>query len=171
MEYVKVRTVYCDMDGVLADFSGHFHTLFGMDADNMEDPQLWNLIDEYGKFKFFLELPWMPGSEQMWKYITNNFMHVKILSALGKSDSIDKQTTKGKRAWLSKHIPGLRDQDIILVENKHKKRHYSKPGDIIIDDRPVVIQEWNHKGGIGILHKNAQDTIKILEKHLYDEVE
>jgi 5'(3')-deoxyribonucleotidase len=165
------RTLYCDMDGVLADFIGHYNALFGGDyIHEVPDDILWSNINQYGKAKFFAELPWMEGSKEMWKYIENNFLNVKILSALGKSDLIDKQTSIGKRTWLSKHIPSLSEENIILVQNKHKKRHYSRPGDIIIDDTPLVIHEWRNKGGIAILHKNANDTIQRLEKYVYEKI-
>lgn len=171
MEYIKVKTTYVDMDGVLADFEGYFKQLFDINSDSIEDRKMWELIENYGKSKFFEELPWMSNGKDLWNFISNNFMRVKILSAIGKSDATDRQTTKGKRSWLAKHIPSLRDQDIIFVENKYKKQYYSKPNDIIIDDRPVVIEEWNKRGGIGILNINARDTIKKLQKYIYDEIE
>jgi len=144
MEEYK-RIVYVDMDGVLADFDRGFYEITGISTDNLADDELWARIDAYGKAKFFSELPWMDGGKEMWNFITENFLDVKILSALGKSDKIDKQTIQGKTAWLRHHIPSLHSNDIILVDNKHRKRHYSKPGDIIIDDTPVVIQEWVKK--------------------------
>ena len=159
------RIVYFDMDGVLADFDGAFYKLFGKTTD-VGDEELWRLIETYGKARFFMGLPWLPGSEQMFKYAYDNFLQVKILSATGKSDAVDGQTTKGKLAWLRHHIPSLRMDDIILVPNKHKKRHYSKPGDIIIDDNETVIQEWTRKGGIAIFHKTAPETIEILKKYV-----
>lgn len=160
------RIVYVDMDGVLANFDKGFYEITGLDTDSVEDTQLWAAIEKHGKSKFFSELPWMPGSQEMWKFITDNFLKVKILSALGKSDKIDRQTTQGKLAWLRHNIPSLQLDDIILVENKHRKRHYSKPGDIIIDDTAVVIQEWIKKGGIGIFHKSANDTIAQLKRYV-----
>ena len=160
------RTVYVDMDGVLADFERGFYDLTGISAENVSDPELWAAIDANGKAKFFSELQWMDGGKQLWSFVTENFLKVKILSALGKSDRIDRQTTQGKLAWLRHNIPSLRQDDIILVENKHRKRHYSKPGDIIIDDTPVVIQEWVKKGGIGILHKTASATIAELKQYV-----
>ncbi len=99
-------------------------------------------------------------------FTTDNFLRVRILSALGKSNKIDNKTSLGKLAWLRHNIPSLQLDDIILVENKHKKRHYSKPGDIIIDDTPLVIQEWIQKGGIGILHRTADDTITKLKQYI-----
>ncbi len=165
MEEYK-RTVYVDMDGVLADFDRGFYEISGVSSDNVSDEELWAKISAYGKAKFFSGLPWMPGGKEMWNFIEQNFLTVKILSACGKSDKIDRQTTQGKTHWLLHNLPSLRSSDIILVDNKHRKRHYSKPGDIIIDDTPVVIQEWVKKGGIGVLHKTAQDTIGQLKRYV-----
>ena len=159
-------TVYVDMDGVLADFEGGFYKLAGIEVNNISDPEMWARIGAYGKAKFFSELEWMAGGKELWQFITNNFLKAKILSALGKSDKIDKQTTQGKLTWIRHNIPSLQMNDIILVDNKHKKRHYSKPGDIIIDDTPIVVQEWVQKGGIGILHKTASNTIAELNQYV-----
>ena len=160
------RSIFVDMDGVLADFEGGFYKISGISIENMSDPEMWAKIDAHGKAKFFAELEWMSGGKELWQFIMNNFLKVKILSALGKSDKIDKQTTRGKLMWIRHNIPSLQLDDIILVDNKHKKRHYSKPGDIIIDDTPVVIQEWIKKGGIGILHRTASDTIARLKQYV-----
>lgn len=169
METIKVKTIYCDMDGVLANFKGHYQELFGKNPDTTPDPELWNDINTHGKAKFFEELPWMPGGQELWKFMTDNFMRVKILTALGKTDKVDKQGSRGKRAWLAHHIPNLMDKDIKMVINKHQKQWYSRPGDIIIDDTPLVIDEWNAKGGTGILYQNANQAITELKKHLYEE--
>lgn len=173
---MKIRHIFVDMDGVLADFEGFYEKMFGKNVNikhepfNLPDEELWGNIDKYGKSKFFENLPWINGSKEMWDFVVKNFVRVKILSALGKTDKIDKQTSQGKYAWLSHHLPELRDQDIILVENKHRKRHYSRVGDIIIDDTPVVIQEWRHKGGTGILFESAGKTIEELKKYVYEEI-
>lgn len=160
------RTVYVDLDGVLCAFDNGFYNLTGLTTRQVTDSELWARIDAHGKSKFFSELEWEPGGRDMWKFIIDNFLQVKILSSLGKSDIIDKQTTRGKMEWLKKNIPTLSSEDIILVQNKHKKKQYSKPGDIMIDDTLVVIQEWIQKGGIGILHKTAMETINKLKQYI-----
>lgn len=171
------RIIFVDLDGVLCDFRGYFKQLFGWvlpknDVDKFPelDKKMWNDINEYGKSRFFEELPWITGSKSMWSFITDNFVNIKILSALGKSNNEDDLTRKGKMMWLTKNIPKLREDDILLVANKHKKRHYSKPNDIIIDDTTVVIEEWESKGGIGILFINANDVISKLEKIVYEKI-
>lgn len=160
------RIVYFDMDGVLANFEGHFQELSHLNIDSVSDEELWKIIEAHGKRKFFSELPWMPGGKQMWDFAIQNFLQVKILSALGKSDAKDHQASAGKLLWLNKNIPSIRESDIHLVPNKHVKKHYCKSGDILIDDTQIVITEWIHKGGIGILHKTSIDTIKRLEKYV-----
>ena len=160
------RTIFCDLDGVLCDFDRSFYEITGRTSDSVQDQELWAAIDAHGKAKFFSELPWMPGGQELWKFVTDNFLKVKILSALGKSDKIDKQTTQGKLAWLNHNIPTLSTDDILLVQNKHRKKHECKPGDIIIDDNLVVIQEWNSKEGIGILHRTAAETIAKLRRYV-----
>ncbi len=84
------RIIYVDMDGVLADFDRGFYEIAGISTDSISIDELWARIDAYDKAKFFSELPWMCGGKEMWNFITENFLDVKILSALGKSDKIDK---------------------------------------------------------------------------------
>ena len=108
----------------------------------------------------------MPEGQELWEFVNQNFLIVKILTALGRSDAIDKQTTLGKRMWLRKNISDLQDDDIIMVKNKHQKRHYSNSNSIIIDDNVTVIQEWTKKGGIAILHRTTPETISKLKKYI-----
>lgn len=171
------RIVYVDMDGVIANFHGYFKELFGWDIPKISsdkkpeiDTKMWDQINGYGKSKFFEELPWISGSQSMWHFIIDNFVNVKILSALGKSDVEDGLTKKGKLLWLQHHLPNLKDEDIILVVNKHQKKHYSRTGDIIIDDTPSVIEDWNNKGGHGIFFKNAEDVINQLTHYVYKSI-
>ena len=164
MDDTYKRTCFVDLDGVLANFDRGFYEITGKDSENVQDQELWAAIDAYGKARFFGELPWMPDGKELWNFVSSNFLKVKILSALGKTDN--DLTAKGKLQWLRHNIPTLQLDDIILVKNKYKKKHYCKRGDIMIDDAPIVIDEWSKKGGIGILHKTTQDTINILKKYV-----
>lgn len=168
------RIIYCDMDGVIVDFHGGFEKLPGAEGLSVDDYEskygensIWKVINPYGKVKFFSELPWHgKGGQQLWGFITNNFLNVKILTALGKSDAQDKETSRGKLSWLKRNIPTLAEKDIIMVPNKHAKKHWARPGDILIDDTDICINEWVKKGGIGFLHTSGPDTIRKLEKYV-----
>jgi hypothetical protein len=65
-----------------------------------------------------------------------------------------------KIQWLNKQ--GI-DIEPIVVTNRSKKGEYATATSILIDDTADVIDTFNEKGGIGILHKNATNTIKLLE--------
>jgi len=162
------RIIFCDLDGVLVDFKQGALNLGvdigGQDKPHPNEDKLWQAVDAYGKDKFFANLPWMPDGQQLWRFINENFLDVKILTALGKSDKKDNLTRKGKGEWLQKNIPELRLRNVHMVPNKHAKKHYASPGDVLIDDTDICINEWLTKGGIGILHKNTQETIQRLAK-------
>lgn len=167
------RIVYVDMDGVIVDFNNGFKKLPGSNGltskqydERYGENSIWDVINVYGKIKFFSGLPWMSDGMKLWSFVHTNFINVKILTALGKSDKQDKKTSSGKRMWLKLNIPDLDDEDIIMVPNKFAKRHYARPGDILIDDTNVCIDGFNRKGGIGILHKNANSTIQRLKKYV-----
>ena len=164
------RTVYVDMDGVIADFARAAAEIgFPVppgDKVNPNDDAMWEKINSLGRDKFFANLNWTPDGKKLWDYVNNNFLNIKILTALGQTDKKDGMTSKGKKTWLHRNIPMLNEKDIIMVPNKHAKRHYARPGDIIIDDTKVVIDGWERKGGIGIHHKTTDDTIRKLEKYV-----
>jgi hypothetical protein len=48
--------------------------------------------------------------------------------------------------------------------NRANKQLFAGPNRILIDDMKQTIDEWNAKGGIGIFHTSAADTIKQLKK-------
>lgn len=168
------RICYFDMDGVLAAFNKGFSMLKGsggVTADQYknsvgEEDAIWPIINAYGRDKFFAGLPWEEGGREMWDYASDNFLNLKILTALGKTNQSDKLSSKGKMSWLHRNLPMINTNDIIMVPNKHSKKHYAKPGDILIDDTDVCINEWVKKGGIGILHKNSKDTIRQLGQYI-----
>ena len=67
---------------------------------------------------------------------------------------------KEKRVWMENHFSGMYDRFICKVE----KYEEAQPNAILIDDRAKNIGPFIEHGGLGILHKNPQDTIKQLEK-------
>lgn len=56
-----------------------------------------------------------------------------------------------------------RDEDVTELENELENR---RKNFILIDDTPKKVVDWQNAGGIGILHKNASDTISKLRKLL-----
>ena len=52
----------------------------------------------------------------------------------------------------------------LILSPRANKQDYAKENSILIDDLKPTIDEWNAKGGIGILHTSAESTIKQLKE-------
>jgi len=151
--------IYCDMDGVLCDFDKRFKDL---NPEKLSAAQyqtkygtekLWDFIDEENKVKFWVGIPWMPDGKTLWDYIKDK--KPTLLSAPSKKPA----SRLGKRLWVKNNLPGTP----LILASAEKKQNYSGRNKILIDDRPDNIEQWRSKGGIGILHISAQDTIKQLQ--------
>jgi hypothetical protein len=149
--------IYCDMDGVIADFDARFRELAKMSPDQYEEKygveKFWNFIDNEIGVRFWVGIPWMQDGKQLWEYIK------KYKPTLLSAPSRNNESRLGKRLWVKKHIPGTK----LVLASRANKQDYAKPNAILIDDRPDTIIEWENKGGIGILHKSAEETIQKLK--------
>ena len=149
-------TIYCDMDGVLVDFDQGYKNLTGKsteEANAQGDETFWNPIKQAGA-GFWIKLKWMPDGKQLWDFIKP--FNPDLLSAPSREES----SKIGKRVWKKNNLP---DTKLILTPARFKQK-YSGENKILIDDREDNIQQWKDKGGIGILHTSAADTIKQLKE-------
>ncbi len=96
----------------------------------------------------------MPDGKQLWDYIKQ--YNPSLLSAPSK----EKSSRIGKRVWVKHNLPGVK----LILANAVDKQKFSGENQILIDDREKNIEQWRSKGGIGILHISAADTIKQLKE-------
>jgi hypothetical protein len=148
--------IYCDMDGVLADFEGGYKELTGIDLQNEFKPEgekFWDPISKAG-IGFWAGLKWMPDGQQLWDYIKK--YNPSLLSAPSKEDS----SRIGKSVWVKKRMPGTK----LILRSADRKKEFASPNSILIDDMKKNIDSWEAAGGIGILHTSASSTINQLKK-------
>jgi hypothetical protein len=162
MELGKLREdeteyqIYCDMDGVLADFERGYEELTGIDLKGEFKPdgeEFWDPIKQAG-VKFWVGLKWMPGGQQLWDYIKPH--NPKLLSAPSREES----SRIGKYVWVKRKLPGTK----LLLRSAFRKKEFANPNSILIDDRIKNIESWEQAGGIGIHHTSTENTIKELKK-------
>ena len=165
--------IYCDMDGVLTDFSGDFMKLAKHlgEADISERDDVpnnaaaryekqhgseafWSVV-ESGGLKFWSDMSWNPGGKKLWSYISR--YDTEILSAPSKR--VLETCIKGKKMWVSRL-----GSPKIHFRSKEKKREFANKNSILIDDLKSNISEWKASGGIGILHRNVNNTISQLKE-------
>jgi len=155
MEY----KIFSDMDGVLTDFDERFKKyskgiMPSAYEKQMGKDKFWELVDETGGVAFWAGMPWMADGKKYWDYIKN--YDVELLSSPSRSDT----SRLGKRLWVRNNMPGIK---LNLAQAKDKQ-NYAAPNYILIDDRTSNIEEWRAAGGIGILHRTAEETIQQLKK-------
>jgi len=151
-------TIYCDMDGVLVDFVKGYYELTGVDTTNYVNstPEFWQPVDEQGP-AYWANLDWTRDGQQLWSYIKK--YKPNILSSPSRSLT----SRVGKEAWVQIHIPKSQYKELFLYP-RHEKQLFAGENKILIDDLAKTIDEWNDKGGIGILHTSAANTITQLKK-------
>ena len=145
------------MDGVLVDFEKGYKDLTGVSTKQFPkgDNSFWQPISDAGA-EFWANLPWMPDGQELWRYIKK--YKPNILSA----PSQDPSSKIGKEAWLKMNLQNSFKKAYFY--NRANKKLFAGPNRILIDDMKQTIDEWNAKGGIGILHTSAANTIKELKK-------
>ncbi len=145
--------IYCDMDGVLVDFNKGYYELTGVDLEgrHLNDTNFWDPINKAG-YDFWINLKWMPDGKKLWSHIEK--YGPELLSAPSRQND----SRVAKHDWVKRELPGVH---LILRSAKNKKEFAAK-NHILIDDRVDNIMDWVGAGGIGILHKNAKDTIEQL---------
>ena len=96
----------------------------------------------------------MPDGKQPWNYIKP--YNPSLLSA----PSMEESSRLGKRLWVRNNIPGTK----LILRSAEQKQEFANPNAILIDDRTSNIEQWRAKGGIGIMHTSANETIKQLKE-------
>lgn len=153
--------VYCDLDGVVANFDWKFMSISnGITCDDYVEKygyeKFWKLIHSHG-VNFWESIPLMRDANKLWGVIKR--FNPIVLTAIPDRDA--EIPTKGKITWIKKNLGGNVPYIICLRSEKQK---YVSENSILIDDLPKNIEEWEAAGGIGILHKNANSTIAQLKK-------
>lgn len=158
--------IYCDMDGVVADFEARFEHFSGLSPDDyraevakkygekLVNKMFWDLIDNQIGVRFWRGIPWTPGGKDLWAYIKP--YNPTLLTAPSYADA----SKIGKTLWVKDHIPGTK----ILFKSAETKSDLAEPNAILIDDREDTIMRWKSKNGIGILYLNTDQAINELKQ-------
>ena len=186
----KKFRLYCDMDGVLCNFDQRFMTMlndkdFGgkhyrtEELEGLTAPsdfeakfgkeEFWKFIDEICGKKFWAEMNWTPGGQQLWNAIST--YKPSLLTA----PSRNMISRIGKRSWVKSHLVPS-PEGIIFKYSAYKQEQAAadvKNGlePILIDDRRDIIDRWQDAGGIGIYHPKNGDPSQVISriKKLYGE--
>jgi 5'(3')-deoxyribonucleotidase len=148
-----MRTIYIDMDGVVADFDTVAQEIMQATAEERRQAQQngrwpdhkWQQI--LTQQNFYRILPRMPQADQMMalarRFRDELGWRLRMLTAIPKNNDFP-ECYQDKFDWMAEHYPGIR---VIFGPYSEDKQHHCRPGDILVDDRKSNIEQWRARGG------------------------
>lgn len=165
-----ITELYVDLDGVMANFEKRAIEISGIFPES--DPgnkqlkrDFWKSINNYARAgnKFFEEMEMMPDAAELWEFLVAIPVPKIICSATGYIATAGSE----KREWVRRHLGAETAATAIFVRESRMKAEHATPTRILIDDRNKSIGPWVDRGGIGVLHTSARDTIEQLKEYRY----
>lgn len=151
--------LYLDMDGVFANFVKGVEDLCGMNFETTTDKGLiWKKINKASTF--WAQLEWLEEGRVLWDFIKQHRSSFKLISMLTGWPVGDQKGIREKTEWAHREMQKMP----VLVTKRKDKAQYADARSILIDDHPENIQLWQEKGGVGILHVTAEQTIAELKR-------
>ena len=159
------RKCYLDLDGVMVDFDSEItkHTPF--ETYTQENAkEIWKYLEKVPNL--FLNASRMPNSIELFDLLVRRFgINLEILTALPLITGNLVTAHRDKREWVANRLSPV--VQVNAVQHWSHKKYFCRPNDILIDDSPRNIKDWESVGGIGILFDKSMDCDKI--KSLLDE--
>ena len=176
--------VYCDLDGVLADFDKGVINLLGKPANKVVRGTMWKTIAR-SNVPFYENLDWTKDGQRLWEQIRH--LQPDILTGVPyhKSSRIEKYNWCKQKLGIDcdklHHVDmasGYRDHEsvngnvpkedvtnIITCWSNNKSKQCIKRGSVLIDDREDLRQSWEDAGGVFLHHTDTENTIQKLKSH------
>jgi 5'(3')-deoxyribonucleotidase len=158
-----MTTLYLDMDGVVADFDEYAARTLGIPPSQGIYPnEVWyKLATNSRLYRDLIKTPYADELVFQCSIIAKQQGYeLKFLTAVPKGNDVP-WAFYDKVIWAQKYFPGI---PVMFGPFSKDKYVHCQPGDILIDDRTSNIEEWRVAGGLGILHKDFNDTLAQLSK-------
>ena len=149
-------TLYLDMDGVLCNFDKAYRTFDPLKDDRKK---FRSAVMEYHIFE---DLEMMSDAHVLLTYVDSlkdfKDITIEILTSMGTFDVVQgNEAKRQKQVWLDKHgIPYKAN----FSRSKEEKSLFANEESILVDDSIGCIRPFAAKGGHGILHTSAVDSVQ-----------
>ena len=154
-----IEKIYIDCDGVLANFDKRKAEVEKVHPEMANSTkEFWNALASVDRLYYHMEM--MPDASALMMYLESLDVPLAILTAIPLPKTIP-TAEADKKAWVRENIGPI---EFHIGPFAKDKQRFSKPGMVLIDDNTKNIDEWNAKGGYGILHTSLSQTIKAVEE-------
>lgn len=158
-----IRKIYCDLDGVLANFEKRFIELCGRLPADVPSQEMWEIIVKGDAERpFFETLELMDDAMHLWQHLMmlkQKGIEVEILTASGRyPEGIE--FAAQKHVWVAKIDPTIKTN---TVQRGVDKYQFAEEGTLLIDDMEKNLGPYVEAGGQVIHHKSAKDTVEQLK--------
>ncbi len=165
---MEVKKIYFDMDGVLADFARGVREMCNREyipqgeiRSDEEEGLMWEAIRKVDHF--YARLEPLPGAIGMLEEVCRVYGdRCEILTGVPKESRGIRDAGKDKIAWMRRMFP--EEIPVNIVMRREKKNYCKGAGSILIDDLEKTVLEWREKGGIAVLHLDADSTLAALKE-------
>jgi hypothetical protein len=160
--------LYLDMDGVIADFFKGLQEHYNVKHwKEIEDPR--GAVDKLQYTNYFNTLELFPTSQTLVDAVRDIAgKNYGICSSPLRNDM--QNSSYWKRVWLERHnfMPTI--PNLIFTGNKHRYAVDNLTGhyNILVDDKPSNINDWENAGGLGFLYQANQDSVQDLIANLQE---
>ena len=155
-EHSQLRPIYLDLDGVVADFYAYAEHVLGQPYSETPPACAWATLDQVPNL--FRRLGFLEEGRKLWEGLQPYLHHpLEVLSALPMPTGLLHTADADKRAWVAQYLsPAL---TVNTVSGGPQKIVFATPGAVLIDDLARNIRLWEEAGGVGILHRTAEETL------------
>lgn len=150
--------IFCDLDGVLADFEQGVRNKFNKNVDEIKPTLMWGVINK--SKSFFETLPWMPKGRELWSQIEEYNPIILTGVPHGSATAVEQ-----KILWCQRELgPNIQ---VITCATRDKPK-YCLYSSILIDDRIDNLNDWNKAGGKFILYdeEHFESVVERIRGHM-----
>jgi 5'(3')-deoxyribonucleotidase len=159
------RTIYIDMDGVVADFNGFAKTVLddynGAPGNHTWAPGQWDKLRAHPHLYWCL--PKLEKADQMMalarRFRDELDWDLYMLTAVPKGNDVP-DAFQDKVLWQQAHFP---DVAVRFGPFAIDKQHHCRPGDILVDDRHSTCVAWKQAQGHAVFVKDYDQALVELE--------
>lgn len=152
-----IKTIFLDIDGVLADFRKGVHDAFNKPYFYSTLTSKWyfwddwpdvssKMVDAICTMEFWIELSWMYDGQDILREVTKYFKPEQVYLLTTPMSNVESPT--GKWIWVKNNIPKYYKRTIIA---QAPKSLLAKPDCLLIDDKDENVEKFIAAGGDAIL--------------------